>query len=548
MDLGSARVPAAAPAVRRNASLPAQGYRLSMRPDGVQIDAADDAGEAYARSTLAQLGAELPGGVIEDWPDLPVRGVMLDVSRDKVPTLATLEALIDRLASWKINQVQLYVEHTFAYRDHGVVWAQADPYTAEEIRRLDAFCRERHVELVPNQNCLGHWERWLKHEPYRRLAVSPDGWTDNRGRLREPTTLDPSNPSSLAIVRSLLAELLPNFGSRRVNVGLDEPWELRESRMQDYLEYVLRLRDAPELDGYEMLMWGDIVANHPEWITKLADGVTILEWGYEASHPYEARCSALAAGSRPFWVCPGTSSWNSLLGRTTNARGNLSSAAGAALAHGAAGYLITDWGDNGHLQYVPASEPGFAYGAAVSWCLDSNRDIDLAEALDAHAFADASGELGRALLDLGDVHTLVVPQVPNMSILAMHLYWPQLRLGEGFTEGLTAEDLLAVEAAVSDALARVRRSAPGRGDATLVKDELAHSCRLVALLCRDARYRLEAGRTLDSVPPARRGELASELAEIMDAHRELWLARNRPGGLPDSLARLERLRNAYLAP
>ena len=103
----------------------------------------------------------LPVGVIRDHPDLPVRAVMLDVSRDKVPTMATLRDLIDRLASWKVNQVQLYSEHTFAYRNHPDVHAAASPFTPDEIRELDAFCRARHIELVPNQNCLGHMNRWL---------------------------------------------------------------------------------------------------------------------------------------------------------------------------------------------------------------------------------------------------------------------------------------------------------------------------------------------------------------------------------------------------
>ena len=53
---------------------------------------------------------------ITDWPDYPQRGVMLDISRDKVPSMETLYQLIDLLASWKINQLQLYTEHTFAYR------------------------------------------------------------------------------------------------------------------------------------------------------------------------------------------------------------------------------------------------------------------------------------------------------------------------------------------------------------------------------------------------------------------------------------------------
>ncbi len=77
-----------------------------------------------------------------------------------------------------MNQFQLYSEHTFAYKNHAEVHAKASPFTAAEIRELDAFCRERYVELVPNQNCLGHMNRWLKHERYRSLAIEPDGFTD----------------------------------------------------------------------------------------------------------------------------------------------------------------------------------------------------------------------------------------------------------------------------------------------------------------------------------------------------------------------------------
>jgi len=79
--------------------------------------------------------------------------------------------LIDRLASWKINQFQLYTEHTFAYRRHPDVWAKASPFTGEEVLELDAYCRERFIELVPNQNSFGHLHRWFEHPQYLELAM-----------------------------------------------------------------------------------------------------------------------------------------------------------------------------------------------------------------------------------------------------------------------------------------------------------------------------------------------------------------------------------------
>ncbi|GAH23368.1 unnamed protein product, partial [marine sediment metagenome] len=100
---------------------------------------------------------------IKDFPDFPHRGVMLDISRNKVPKMETLYALIDLLSKLKINQFQLYTEHTFAYQGHEQVWKDASPLTGEEVLALDDFCRKRFIELVPNQNSFGHLHRWLKH-------------------------------------------------------------------------------------------------------------------------------------------------------------------------------------------------------------------------------------------------------------------------------------------------------------------------------------------------------------------------------------------------
>src|SRR5262249_28500336 len=131
-------------------SLPPQGYRIR---NGA-IESVDDAGRFYAEMTLRQIRRQgiAPVGDIEDWPEFPVRGVMLDISRDKVPTMETLFGLVDELAEWKINHLELYMEHTFAYRNHRVVWEHASPMTGAEIRQLDSYCRERFIELVPNQN------------------------------------------------------------------------------------------------------------------------------------------------------------------------------------------------------------------------------------------------------------------------------------------------------------------------------------------------------------------------------------------------------------
>ena len=162
-----------------------EGYHLTIGDERIGIVARDGAGLAHAFATLTQIvwqyGKRLPQLHIEDYPDFAHRGVMLDISRDKVPTMATLYGLIDTLAEWKVNQFQLYIEHTFAYDRHRAVWKDASPMTGEEVLALDAYCRARYIDLVPNQNSFGHMQRWLEKKPYNDLAETPRGSTLNSG-------------------------------------------------------------------------------------------------------------------------------------------------------------------------------------------------------------------------------------------------------------------------------------------------------------------------------------------------------------------------------
>jgi hexosaminidase len=534
---------------RIDASLPPEGYELRITDAGAEIIAADDAGAFYARATLAQLArlhdGAVPIGTIRDHPDLPVRAVMLDVSRDKVPTIHTVRDLIDRLASWKVNQFQLYSEHTFAYSNHREVHEHASPFTADEIRGLDAFCRERFVELVPNQNCLGHMNRWLLHERYRSLALEPDGFVDPYGISHAAMTLDPANPGSLELVRELLGELLPNFSSRRVQIGLDETWELPRERLGEFFEWIATLRALPELDGREVIIWGDMFSGHADLVAQVPKGVTVCEWGYDASYPFVERTAMLADAGIPFWVAPGTSGWLSIAGRVTNAATNCREAVEAALINGGVGFLNTDWGDGGHLQQQPISEPGLAYGAAVSWCLDANADLDLGAALSVHAFDDPTGDLAAALLAIGDAHRALTPQIPNHSILVMHLYFPQIRVGRGITRGITIEELQTVVRTLTDARAAVGRARARRADSALLVDEVLWTIDVLALMTDDALARIAGDGTLGSVPEAARRAFAERLEGLTDRHRALWLARNRPGGLDDSVRWLDNLGAAY---
>jgi hypothetical protein len=181
----------------------------------------------------------------------------------------------------------------------------------------------------------------------------------------------------------------------------------------------------------------------------------------------------------------------------------------------------------------------------VSWCLDTNRDLDVAQALDVHCYDDPSGELGAALVRLGDSHLELGAQVGNVASSVLHLYFPQLQIGRGPLAGVRAEEYAAIESTLDDVESRLGRARPGRADGALVIAELRNAIALVRILCHDARARLERDGSLASVPEARRQAFARDLDAVIAEHETLWLARNRPGGLTDSVAHLTRLQNAY---
>ena len=535
-----------------------QSYSLKIRSDRIHLQASGEAGFRYGLLTLTQLiRANRPGIQamdIEDWPDFPVRGVMLDISRDKVPTLGTLKRLIEMLAGWKINQLQLYMEHTFAYTGHEEVWRGASPLTGSQARELDRLCHGHGIELVPNQNSFGHMERWLKHRRYARLAECTGPWKTPWGEVRrKPSTLNPLHRDSARLVSSLYDQLLPNFSSKRLNVGCDEPWEIGQGRSRGacerqgagrvYFDYLMKIRRAAGRHGSRILCWSDWIFKYPDLIQELPDDVTPLVWGYEADHPFDRQCARLRSQDLNYYVCPGTSSWCSFGGRTRNCLANLRNAAMQGRRHRAEGYLITDWGDYGHRQYLPVSYAGFLYGAALAWCAKTNVNLDVASELSRHVFEDPTGISGQVWLDAGRVPDLSGVVLNNRSLLFACM---QASLGDvSSVEGLAAGKAERMAKRIAELKSAVSKARFGGVDRGLVKEELRVTLAVMNHACQRAQYNV-AGRTGGPMRISVR-RLEADLERLTERHRAVWLARNRRGGLASSVGYYERNLKEYQA-
>jgi hexosaminidase len=367
----------------------AEEYRLTVGAKSVVILAADWHGVGYALDTLRQIivqfGKAVPQAEINDWPELKRRGFYLDVSRGKVPTVEKLEMIIQLLARLRYNEFQIYIENIFEFPGHDF-YADTTPLTAAEVRHLDRVCQGCGIDFVPSLTSLGHFDKILRHPRYRHLAeIEPaeilaqgiKPWCD------DPWTLCISDPAAAELISDLYDAFLPHFSSSSFNICCDESWDLALGRSRDYARqmggvgevYVRWINQCAAIaarHGKSIALWGDIILNHPEKISALPRDATLLEWGYESDHPFDAHGREFAQSDRPWYVCPGTSSWQSFGGRLDTALANIRNAVTAGRRHSARGMLLTDWGDYGHQQCFVVSLVPLIAGAAIAWNLQTS--------------------------------------------------------------------------------------------------------------------------------------------------------------------------------
>ena len=127
----------------------AESYCLNISCDRIAVTAAGPAGAFYAIQTLRQLFAleKVPCLQLEDQPDFSYRGFYHDVTRGKIPTMQTLKELVDRMAYYKLNSFQLYVEHTFEFEECKDINPTRGYMTKEEMKELGDYCRQNFIDF-----------------------------------------------------------------------------------------------------------------------------------------------------------------------------------------------------------------------------------------------------------------------------------------------------------------------------------------------------------------------------------------------------------------
>ena len=365
------------------------------------------AGVQTARQLIRGTAGLLPVMHIADEPAYEVRGYYLDVTRGRVPTLERLKEWARDLELRQYNQLHLYIEHSFAFPWLSEAWRGLDPLRPEDIMAFDAYCLDHGIELVPSISTFGHLYTTLRTHGLRHLGEFPEdadrpfSFVERMAHHTLNITLD----EAYGLSTRLIDDYMPLFSSHRFNLCADETFDLGRGRSHAeaertgvgamYVRYVNRLCAHIAAQGHEPMLWADVALAHPETLGDLDAHATLLNWQYEPD-PDDAKTAALAAAGVRQYVCPAVHGWNRTLPLLDRAWRNIAAMAGHGIRHEAAGFLVTDWGDYGHVNDPRLSEPGMMMAAECAWNGGTAGYDDVLRRIGLAMFADPTGALMRA--------------------------------------------------------------------------------------------------------------------------------------------------------
>ncbi|WP_214324531.1 beta-N-acetylhexosaminidase [Nonomuraea sediminis] len=298
-----------------------EAYRLTVGPDGIEIDAGGPAGAFYGAMTLRQLmpaaafrraaaggPLEVPAVHMEDAPRFGWRGAILDVARHFM-TKADLLRFIDLMAVHKLNVLHLHLSDDQGWRveikryprltevgswrkESQVGWMgemdgrpHGGYYTQDDVREIVAYAARRHIRVVPEIDLPGHTQAAIAAYPELGNLDTPIEVSGTWGIGSNVLNVE---DDTIAFFKNVLDEVLELFPSPYVCVGGDEcpkdQWRTSPSAQRRIRE--LGLRDEDELQSWFIHQFDDYLAGRGRRLVGwdeileggLAPGAVVASW------------------------------------------------------------------------------------------------------------------------------------------------------------------------------------------------------------------------------------------------------------------------------
>lgn len=568
--------------VSRQDDLHPEAYKLSIAEAGIALCVNSAAGLYYAMQTLTQLYDQCCGAFpfveISDAPVLDMRGFMLDIGRNKIPSMETMYALLDKLSSMRINHVEFYMEgYCYNYSNYPYLFTDDTPVTAEEFKALDTYAKSRFIDLVPNQNVLGHMDQWLATPQVNPLAECEDGFIFENLFWRPPMTLDVNDNKSLEFVTDMLDDLLENFSSPLVNVNMDEPFELGKGKNKEdaekfgtsklYLDYVGKINEYCKSKGKRMMMWGDQIIENPDSVSSLPKDIILLDWIYEGDAHFETHAKLMQQTGLDYCLCPGSSSWGALTGRSDNMKKNIKDAVNCAVLYGGKGIITTDWGDLGHWQYISCTYPAFGLAGLYSWSGCDASEETAAWFCNKYIYKDTTDNAYQTAYALGNYyhyeHAPLYNTTLSFAVMSSKYYFDSLEEFDSKMQRLLTLsaniartnhipeqepvinlDYSGLMTYLDDVEEKISALNLNCADHELITEEMKNGIRMI----RHGATLYHALKEHRENPELLKADLKSlyeQLDGLLRIHYGLWMARNRRGGFSKSIAHMLHLLKFY---
>lgn len=346
-----------------------ESYTIRITDNGVKISSPSSAGLFYGVQTLRQMvegigdGAFLPEVVVEDWPSMPYRGFMMDMSHTQLPTISEIKQQIDFLSRFKANQYYFYSEASIELDGYPLLMANAR-FTKEQVKEVIAYAKVRHVDVIPNMELYGHLHDLFRLEHYADLSVIPHG-----GEFK------PRDPRVKPLLVDWIGQIATLFSSPFFHIGFDETWlldveaeKLDKKPEELYLEMLRQTTDIVESNGKRPLAWADMMQKFPSIIPLASKKMIAVPWHYFplTEQEYDQLLSPFATAEIPMIVQGATINWNWLVPAFEISFQNTDLLIAAGRKYNATGYITSGWTDDTQ-NLMRMAFPDLAYGAAASW-------------------------------------------------------------------------------------------------------------------------------------------------------------------------------------
>ena len=288
-----------------------QAYLLTVQSSGISIEAADSTGAFYAAQTLAQLiqnNPAIPALMIRDWPAIKTRLAMIatDQGGFQVIDVDYWKRIIRELAALKLNAVMPYFDGgTYKYRKYPFLGTKGDDgFTLEKAKLLSDYASKHFVQLIPQQNSIGHLGGVLGHKELQHLR-------DGGGTIN---TVMPETFAFLGDLYDELAEAFPNASA--IHVGGDEFGQdfgkspLVAARVAQvgkaavYGEFMTKLHDMLKQRNRSMMIWWNEQGFTIEAGPLMPKDIAVFDWHYNAQKDYPSLDNLLKAGFTAPWATP----------------------------------------------------------------------------------------------------------------------------------------------------------------------------------------------------------------------------------------------------